>query len=181
MKSTVRQQQRQRYGRPRLIDRRYDILMSTFLASGKKQVEYWAENLKKESSQPFMTYDTFKSRLRDYLRRTNQVLTAPQLERIRLPEELMQRYALLYLDVSAVVINKAQFFEQYIIVPPYDEVPSYEQFIKKLDPVIKRLQENRSMESAQVCSSNLSINDTEMQFISVPGFNHHLPTVIESG
>ena len=61
---------------------------------------------------------------------------------------MIQRYALLYLDIAeakgTAVINKAQFYEEYIIVPPYNEVPSYEQFMKKLDPMLKHLQQKRS-------------------------------------
>ena len=145
MKST--HQRRKSYGRPPLIDTIYDDLMSKFLASGKKQPEYWAENIRR-SNQPVMTYETFKTRVRDFLQRTNQVLSVAQLARIRLPDPVIQRYALLYLDIAeakgTAVINKAQFFEEYIIVPPYDEVPSYEQFMKKLDPMLKHLQQKRS-------------------------------------
>jgi hypothetical protein len=126
------------------------------MTSVKKQPQFWAQHIK-----PTMTFDTFKTRLRDYLRRTNQVLPATQLERMRLPDAVIKRYALLYLDVCATVINKAQFFEEYIIVPPYNEVPSYEHFLRKVNPMITKLvEENRSICSEQqVCMIFSSIVD----------------------
>ena len=153
---TSTHQHRKKYGRTRLTDTRYDGLFSMLMTSVKKQPQFWAQHIK-----PTMTFDTFKTRLRDYLRRTNQVLPATQLERMRLPDAVIKRYALLYLDVCATVINKAQFFEEYIIVPPYNEVPSYEHLLRKVNPMITKLvEENRSICSEQqVCMIFSSIVD----------------------
>ena len=111
---------REDYGYARLKDS--DCAMTRFLASGKKQIVYWAEEIKTSGNQPYMTYDTFKTRVREYLRRTNQVLSASQVERICLPDREIHQYAQLYLRLAPM--NKAQFFEEYVIVPPYDTVPA---------------------------------------------------------
>lgn len=125
---------RKKYGYARLRD--YDGLMAIFLCSGKKQIVYWVENIK-NSVLP-MTYDTFNTRVKNYLRRTKQSLSASQLERIRLTDRQIQKYAQLYLQLSSATMNKAHFFEEYVIVPPYDTVPSYQQFKLKLDRLLKQ-------------------------------------------
>ena len=147
--------QRQKYGHSRLSDT--DYLMSIFLASGKKQIVYWAENIKNSAQN--MTYDTFKIRVREYLKRTKQSLSPPQIERIRLSDREVERFANLYLQVSKAPMNKAQFFEQYIISPPYETVPSYEQFKIKLVRQLKHWQ--MQLQPSRPESSNSSADNAD--------------------
>ena len=126
---------RQDYGYTRMSDT--DSLMAIFLASGKRHVVYWAEHIK-HSTNHYMTFDTFKTRLRNYLRRTKQRLSAHQLERIRISDEQAQRYLEIYLQFKSAKMNKSIFFEEYIIVPPYNTVPSYEKFNILIDRLLKR-------------------------------------------
>ena len=132
---------RETYGYSKLTHS--DSLMTMYMVSGKKQIVFWAESVK-NCEKRFMTYDTFKTRLRDYLRRTKQTLSGSQIDRIRLLDHDVKRYAQLYIqEVSSIPMTKASFFEQFIIVPPYNTVPSYEQFKVKL---IRQLQlEGRSV------------------------------------
>jgi len=125
---------RQCNGRINLIDS--DHIMARFMLIDKKQIVFWAEQLK-YCEQP-MTYDTFKFRLREYLKRTKQKLSTNQTERLMIPVNDLHRYAELYYEVLITLptISLAMFFEQYIIVPPFNKVPSYEQFKKKLIPLL---------------------------------------------
>ena len=132
-------QHREKYGRILLTDASFEAIIELFIESGKRQVVFWAEYLK--PLPPSMTYDTFQTHVREYLRRKNKVLSAIQLERIRLSETEVQRFTALYLKVATTVFNKAHFFEEYIIVPPYEAVPSYDQFRKKLDLNLKARQQ----------------------------------------
>ena len=121
---------RKDYGYNRMQDS--DKLMAIFLASGKKQIEFWGQYVK-HSKVP-MSSDTFKTRVREYRTRTNQLLSSTQIERVRVSPEEFMRLAQLYLQVSAALLpagqrmNKAQFYDVHVIVPPYNKVPSFEQF-----------------------------------------------------
>jgi hypothetical protein len=116
-----------------------DLLMARFVLMDRKQIIFWAEQVK--NSKQSMTYDTFKTRLREYLRRKKQTLSANQTDRIKLPMDMAHQYAKLYLEVlsTSPTMNLPMFFEKYIIVPPFNNVPSYEQFKKKIIPLIHQL------------------------------------------
>jgi hypothetical protein len=55
--------------------------------------------------------------------------------------DMAHQYAKLYLEVlsTSPTMNLPMFFEKYIIVPPFNNVPSYEQFKKKIIPLIHQL------------------------------------------
>jgi hypothetical protein len=94
---------RETYGYSKLTHS--DSLMTMYMVSGKKQIVFWAESVK-NCEKRFMTYDTFKTRLRDYLRRTKQTLSGSQIDRIRLLDHDVKRYAQLYIqEVSSIPID----------------------------------------------------------------------------
>ena len=129
------------YGYTRMSDT--DSLMAIFLDSGKRHVVYWAEHIK-HSTNHYMTFDTFKTRVRNYLRRTKQRLSAHQLQRIRISDKQARRYLELYLQFKSAKMNKSIFFEEYIIVPPYNTVPSYEMFNILIDRQLQELEIQRA-------------------------------------
>ena len=121
------------YGYLRQNDDSSNAVMDAFIASGKRIITYWAENIRTISG-THMTYDTFRRRVGKYLKRKNVALSPFQKERMRMPNSSFQQHAMQYLRMvqSGVVINDAQYFELFVIVPPYDTVPSFEQFGDKL-------------------------------------------------
>ena len=122
-----------KYGYSKLTDT--DCLMSNYISTGKKQIVFWAECVRNiaEPHVRYMTYDTFKTRLREYFRRTKQKLSGSQVDRVRLSNQEVERFVQLYLlSVSSTPMTMPAFFEQYMIVPPYDAVPSYELFRVKV-------------------------------------------------
>jgi len=172
---------RDSYGYMRMGDS--DSLMAIYLASGKKQIEYWGENIK-HSKEP-MAYHTFKARVRDYCARTNQFLSATQIERTRVPPAEFKRLAQLYLQVSAALLpagsrmNKAEFYDVYVIVQPYDKVPSFEQFREKLKLI---LTDNSRRETGSA-SYEASYNNTAslgQQLETTGGINANLRPTTDS-
>jgi hypothetical protein len=128
---------RQDYGYMRMSDT--DSLMTIFVASGKRNVEYWAEHIK-HCTNNHMTYVTFKTRLRNYLKRTKQRLSGNQNQRIRVSDEQAQQYLELFLhQASSAKMNITKFYEEYIIVPPYNKVPSFEMFKILIYRLLKEL------------------------------------------
>ena len=115
--------------------------MNNYISTGKKQIVFWAECVRSiaEPHVRYMTYDTFKTRLREYLRRTKQKLSGSQVDRVRLSNQEVERFVQLYLlSVSSTPMTMPAFFEQYMIVPPYDAVPSYELFRVKVVQYLHR-------------------------------------------
>ena len=128
---------RKDYGYTRMSDT--DSLMAIFVASGKRNVVYWAEHIK-NCTNNYMTFDTFKTRARSYLQRTKQRLAAQQLQRIRISDKQAQRYLEIYLQFKSAKMNIAKFYEEFVIVPPYDNVPSYEMFKILICRLLKKLE-----------------------------------------
>jgi len=128
-----------KYGYSKLTDT--DCLMNNYISTGKKQIVFWAECVRSiaEPHVRYMTYDTFKTRLREYLRRTKQKLSGSQVDRVRLSNQEVERFVQLYLlSVSSTPMTMPAFFEKYMIVPPYDAVPSYELFRVKVVQYLHR-------------------------------------------
>ena len=133
---------RQKYGYSRMTAS--DDLMAEFLISDKKQIVFWAENVRNRDSLIYvpMKYETFKVRLKNYLTRTKQFLSAKQRQRNVMSDQEVQGYAEQYLKLicwPAPWMNTAQFFEQYFIMPPYNIVLSYERFKLKLGFQLKNM------------------------------------------
>jgi hypothetical protein len=119
---------RESYGYTRRKGESYNAEMADFVKSGKRLITYWAENIRPFSGERYMAYDTFRRRVTTYLKSNKEQKLSPfQKERVQKPEEFFRHHALQYSlrDVeSGGKINIAQYFEVYIIVPPYDVVPS---------------------------------------------------------
>jgi hypothetical protein len=132
-------ERRDPYGYSRKNDTSYTSEMGDFMASGKRLITYWAENIRpfKDS---YMPYNTFRHRTMEYLKQNNIKLPSIQKERVKVPDDVFQGHAIKYLILmqSGRKINIAQYYESYIIVPPYDSVPSYDQFKKNFNPFLKQ-------------------------------------------
>jgi hypothetical protein len=133
MMNIVRADRRDPYGYLRTDDDSSNALMVAFIASGKRLITYWADHIR-SFTESHMAYDTFRRRVGKYLKKTKAVLSPFQQERVRMPSSFFQYHAIQYLHLvqSGVAISGVKYFELYVIVPPYDIVPSYEQFEGKL-------------------------------------------------
>ena len=159
---TAVDQRRVKYGHLSKKKLGSDNMMIHFMKANKSILVYWAEEIKGKldsninpetdvticngevlkSQRAYITYDTFKNHVTRYLKDTGQKLSKAQKAKVIVNPSKMQEYIDQYLHLQAEFIiqnpdakhplNKSQFFETYVVVPPYELVPSFELFIKKL-------------------------------------------------
>ena len=111
-----------------------------FLSSGKREITFWAENIRGPSvNNNYMKYKTFTKKITKYLSKNKRSYSAFQLARNKISAEASLQYATQYWNLSnegTVKINFHQFYEEFVIVEPYDNVPSYKNFKDKMEKYI---------------------------------------------
>ena len=109
-----------------------------FLSSGKRTIAFWAENIREPSRGEFknyIKYKTFTTKITNYLSENKLSLSEKQKERNSISAADGERFATIYSNVSeqgTLKINMQEFYEDYIIVQPYDNAPSFKAFMGKL-------------------------------------------------
>ena len=135
---------RAKYGYIHQDDAVIEAKLAPIVGSNLKPIEFWAMHFK-ESEQFNMTFDTFKHKLKIYLKKIDKKLSSMQLKRVRFSDTDSPPYLQFYVDLQRElhltnpneVLNRSDFYEKYVLVPPYDRVPSFEYFTKRLSSIMK--------------------------------------------
>ena len=96
MLKPVQVQRRDQYGYIPTNYNKREMKVKEFINSDKKIIQFWAENIRGNSSLSSLTFNTFRGWVKTYLKQENLTLKECQLKRVMTTDIQIQRYADIY-------------------------------------------------------------------------------------